>query len=454
MVIRTRFRLSPRLGALLLALVAVAGVLAWLFEQPRKRRRATETTVRLEGYVVHDEQYRVDHVEGPAPRPFSRAWLSRQLGPEFAHELTVINLDGRPITDPDLENLSGLAGLRRLYLNGTPIGDAGLSHLSGLTSLQKLELRETRVGDAGMEHLGGMRRLEELYLYGTKVGDDGMEPLARLPRLRELSLGRTLVGDAGLAHLAGATQLLVLKLGGTRVTDAGLAHVGRLKNLQHLDLRDTGITDAGLEHLAGLIELRLLWLDGTQVTEEGAGSSPKCSPACVSTTKSPAIADGSVVRVFGPAYARGHPRGDRSARGDLNPSGRPIDHDFGVLRHPALRPLPGRAAPIESRCQAAPRRRPDRRLDPDGLCPRRRRDAEGDGRGRRRRGERGRQPQRPRAPRRLGGRPEAGGHPLQRGAARPQVRREGRHAPGRARRLSRQPRDGSSSGWRPRPRPG
>ena len=190
----------------------------------------------------------------------------------------MINLDGRPVTDSDLEHLGGLTGLRKLYLNGTRIGDAGLSHLKGLTGLQILEMRETGVGDAGMEHLVGMSRLEELFLYETKVGDAGMESLARLPALRELSLARTSVGDAGLAHLARATQLRELKLGRTRVTDAGLMHLRGLKNLEFLDLQNTGITDAGLEHLAGMIELRLLFLDGTGVTDVGAGSSAKCFP--------------------------------------------------------------------------------------------------------------------------------------------------------------------------------
>ena len=107
------------------------------------------------------------------------------------------------------------------------------------------------------------------------------------------------------------------------------------------------------------------------------------------------------------------------------------------------------ARPGERGNTGTSRRRPDRRLDPDGLCARRRREAEGDRRGRQRRGERGGQPQRPRAPRRLGDRPEAGGRPLQRGAARPQGRQEDRDAPGGARRLPRQPRkDRQAAGGR------
>ncbi len=60
----------------------------------------------------------------------------------FAHDLSVVNLDGRPISDDDLSSLRGITSLRRLYVNATPITNKGLVHLQGLSGLEILELRK------------------------------------------------------------------------------------------------------------------------------------------------------------------------------------------------------------------------------------------------------------------------------------------------------------------------
>ena len=39
------------------------------------------------------------------------------LGPAFAHDLSVVNLDGSAISDDRMSSLSEITSLRRLYLN-------------------------------------------------------------------------------------------------------------------------------------------------------------------------------------------------------------------------------------------------------------------------------------------------------------------------------------------------
>jgi hypothetical protein len=296
-------RTRMKMRCLLIA-VAITAVAAWWFiDQPKRRGKAIATTQRVGGFVQLDGEYQPELQPTPAlpvarqdrartGRSFSlkrltspalpiglARWSDRFLGPEFAHALSVVGLDGQRIEDNDLASFETIVGLRRLYLKGTPITDAGLAHLADLPELEILELRETKIGDAGLYYLKRLTRLRALYLYGTRVGDSGMASLARLRNLDELSLAHTAVGDAGLAHLAGLTRLKFLKLGKTRITDAGLLHLAGLKNLEFLDLAQTDVTDEGLAHLSGLTELRLLFVDGTKVTAAGQVALQRALPS-------------------------------------------------------------------------------------------------------------------------------------------------------------------------------
>jgi hypothetical protein len=210
----------------LMAATAVAAVAAWrATDQPKRREKVIAAARGAGGFVQLDGEYRVV----PKPAPTTAVAWREWLGPGFAHEVSVVSLDGALVTDADLAALEGLTGLRRLYLNGTPVTDAGLAHLRDLPALEVLELRETAIGDAGLRHLTGLPRLSVLLLYGTRVTDAGAARLAGLPRLEELSLSCTSVGDASLAALAGCPTLRVLRLSGTAVTDAGVAAFQRAR---------------------------------------------------------------------------------------------------------------------------------------------------------------------------------------------------------------------------------
>ncbi|HEX3447298.1 MAG TPA: hypothetical protein VHS97_03550, partial [Isosphaeraceae bacterium] len=112
------------------AMMAVAAW--WLVDQPKRRGKAIATTKRAGGFVQFDDEYNPERLASP-PSPISLVGLSdKWLGPEFAHGLSVVSVDGQPISEDDLTNLERVEGLRRLYLNGTPITDAGMAHLGGL----------------------------------------------------------------------------------------------------------------------------------------------------------------------------------------------------------------------------------------------------------------------------------------------------------------------------------
>ena len=69
--------------------------------------------------------------------------------PPFAHDLSVVNFDGRPITDDQISSLSGITSLRRLYLNGTPITDGVMTHLAACRDSKSLNYAKPRSATQG-----------------------------------------------------------------------------------------------------------------------------------------------------------------------------------------------------------------------------------------------------------------------------------------------------------------
>jgi hypothetical protein len=248
--LRRRPRVRLRTRVWLVVILVAGGALAWLSDQPRRRARAVDAAKRAGGYASLDE----DHDPMKAPPAINRQspatrWVAERLGPGFGHEVTLINFDAKPVTDADLASLSGLRGLRILYLNATPITDDSLRHLESLTGLQKLELRESAIGDAGLTHLSCLHSLRALYLHSTRVTDAGMIHLKPLKKLRELHLGRTTIGDAALPRLAELSGLEELYLEHTNVTDEGLVAMESMAKLRYLSLDGTRVTRAGIDKL-------------------------------------------------------------------------------------------------------------------------------------------------------------------------------------------------------------
>jgi len=198
-------------------------------------------------------------------------WV-RQLGGQVLVErvedrvfVVAVNLSGTPISDADLLRLSGLGGLRRLWLGGTAITDIGLTILNDFGSLEELSLAHTGVTDAGLPLLAFLPRLRKLSLEGTRITDAGIEFWAEcahpyIPfRLEDLSLARTQVGDRALAALSRFSRLRVLDLKFTAVTDGGLPHLAKLSHLQSVNLVGTKVTDEALAALVSQLPLEELY---------------------------------------------------------------------------------------------------------------------------------------------------------------------------------------------------
>jgi hypothetical protein len=240
---RRRFPFSIRSLLVLVVVVAVPG--GWLAVEMTKAREQKEVVKEIEeggGWVGYDCQpedhsvppgklycpyglrerqdggYEPEDPSVPPEEPFCPHWLLELLGDDFFFEV----VEARIENDADLEHLTNLTQLKRMFLDSTHVTDVGLVNLKDMTRLNVLYLGHTRVTDAGLANLKGLSQLRELWLNNTSVTDAGLEHVTALTHLKALSLVNTQVTDAGLQRLKGLKQLQWLWLGGTRVTYEGL----------------------------------------------------------------------------------------------------------------------------------------------------------------------------------------------------------------------------------------
>jgi hypothetical protein len=137
-----------------------------------------------------------------------------------------VDLDGKPVTDADLDNLAPLTDLKILNLSGSRITDEGLAKLAPLKRTKFLYLFKTDITDAGLEHLKELPRLEVLCLDQTLITDAGVKSLEALPRLEKLHVhSRAQLTDKSIESLSRHVRLFELKVGGPGFTEEGIARL-------------------------------------------------------------------------------------------------------------------------------------------------------------------------------------------------------------------------------------
>ena len=196
-------------------------------------------------------------------------------------KLSSLDIDGTPLSDSDLVQVSRLGGLVKLRLFRSPfVTDDGMPHFEKLERLQTLFLCDTKVSDRGLPVVARLKGLTHLSLVKTAVTDSGLDALEGLVSLQFLDLGRTRVTDLGVKTLSGFPFLGDLLLAGTTVTDEGLAHLAEARSLTRLDLHGLPITDGGLASLMALSGLKFLNLQNTQVSDAGVAQFQGAVPDC------------------------------------------------------------------------------------------------------------------------------------------------------------------------------
>ena len=174
----------------------------------------------------------------------------------------------------DISPLSGLSGLKELWINSNPISDAsgGISPLTGLRLLENLHLQSVGVTDfsplasltnlktlylgfadhaPAISQLSGLADLEGLYFVSSGLSDISL--LASLAKLRVLDLGANDIAD--LSPLAGLTRLETVNLRSNEIADISplVANAGLNGADDEIDLRNNPLNETSVrEHVTAL----------------------------------------------------------------------------------------------------------------------------------------------------------------------------------------------------------
>ena len=229
--------------------------------------------------------------------------LQLALLQSFPH-LTVVLLDGNPLTNVSTAFIGRLPRLRELDLSGcTLISDESLLDLAKLSELRSLRLAATSISDAGLQQLAPLRNLETLSIRYCNVKGVGLVSLAKLPNLKHLDLSGDEITDRGLESLKSLRGLRTLGLENTKVTAAGVRSLRQALPDCKITADDpghaakkTGISESAGQNRHGVADERAAWKrisepiptlshapdDGVTVAGLMPGSCPKCG--CASST--------------------------------------------------------------------------------------------------------------------------------------------------------------------------
>jgi internalin A len=238
-----RPRINIRVMMVVVLLIAIG--LGWTITGARRQAKMVEQILSRGGRVQYDWEYRVG--SGTGPKAYGPKWLVNTLGPDYFHDVTVIEFKPQPkkLDESFVVRFGELDQLEILNVyQAATVTDAGFAKLAGLTRLTNLNFSGNGISGRAFAHLKGMRELMALFLVDVETVDDD------------------------LANLSGLTKLRSLALQGDKLTDAGLAHLRPLKNLESLQLAATGagqITTAGLAHLSEITGLWQLVLQASKV---------------------------------------------------------------------------------------------------------------------------------------------------------------------------------------------
>ena len=253
-LLRKRLRLS--LGAMMLIVLGIGGVLGWVVHRAHVQRDAVAaiTTLRrnTRGSVYYDWQFVAGQsAKSPGPKWISEAlgkfdgnakprgpkWMRDAFGPDLFDTVVKVHIEGDNVDDELLKNVGKFHSVEWFTIQGHASPD---------------------LTPAGMAQLRTLSRLKGLGVRGFKDSHGFVAGLTGKTRLRRLWLPEAAVTDDEMAIIGGFADLEVLQLDGRNVTDRGFAHVANLKELSLLDMPGVRITD--LAPVADLVQLDLLVL--------------------------------------------------------------------------------------------------------------------------------------------------------------------------------------------------
>ncbi len=180
---------------------------AWLHYEiasAESRRITVERLREFPGYVVYssDPDETVSTDQSSTNAEVFKAWLTKQLGVDFTHQVDLICVEGgNEYTDADLVATCRLNDLTSLRLGRTTVTDKGIEHVAQLEQLERLSISSPHLTDRAMTHIAKLSNLKRLALYDAAVTDQGIAQLAVLTSLEHVDLNYTQVTEKGVADL-------------------------------------------------------------------------------------------------------------------------------------------------------------------------------------------------------------------------------------------------------------
>ncbi len=143
-------------------------------------------------------------------------------------ELTVLSIKNSTVSPQLLETITGLSGLTKLTMRSCSL--TSLSGMEKLTALNYLDIGHNAIGN--LAPLSGLTGLKTLYLDENAVDGQDLSALSTLTDLTYLDISYNSVNS--LAHIAGLSKLTHLYASTNLLTDVYV--LASLSNLTHLDI--------------------------------------------------------------------------------------------------------------------------------------------------------------------------------------------------------------------------
>ena len=146
-LLRKRLRLS--LGAMMIVVLGIGGVLGWVAHRAHVQRDAVAaiTTPRrnTRGSVYYDWQFAAAQGDKNA-KPRGPKWLRDALGPDVFDTVVIVTIEGDNVDDEFLENVGKLHGVEKVDLVGHAAPDLTPAGMAQLCTLPRLKTLNTRGG--------------------------------------------------------------------------------------------------------------------------------------------------------------------------------------------------------------------------------------------------------------------------------------------------------------------
>ena len=262
-LLRKRLRLS--LGAMMIIVLGIGGVLGWVAHRAHVQRDAVAaiTTLRrnTRGSVYYDWQF----VAGQGDKAPSREGRNGCAKPSASSTRTPSREGRNGCATPSAPMCSTRWSTSILKATTWTTNSWRMSGSS--TASRRSRSQGHAAPDltpAGMAQLRTLSRLKVLSVRGFTDSHGFVAGLTGKTGLRRLWLPQAAVTDDEMAIIGGFTDLEFLQLDGSNVTDRGFAHVANLKKLSLLDMPGVRITD--LAPVADLVQLDLLVLAPDRAT--------------------------------------------------------------------------------------------------------------------------------------------------------------------------------------------